>query len=977
MSDHEEKLQKDIDNLKHYQEQTASAFKDELALFERFFDKVNHHAKTHYHITQNNLNAVSERLSDLKIQAQNLKDSIFFHDETVIVDRQEIIADTEKSVHADNRLILDYDRLWTKDIIPTIDYLNKALIQVRIDFFDTFKKRYLESVLSNEQIFSIYDTHSHDFQEIVSRHHHEIMTLFHSLDTEIIKMDDSIRTLMERKNQLIASNEAFSQHEMKHYLDNQLMFSPIDDPTSIDIQALISDKITQFNSFKSHLDAQVSHMEQYLSQAFAELNDSIVSRLLNRMSNDMTGMIDFFDQPQSLLDQIKHRIIDAKDQGNKAELRRLLEVYTYLENYEKRIQSSQRKAHRMLARQRKIKNELLTAFKLHATNLTMDLERTLLLYQELMQHDTFLAQAIGDESSKIIKEEINFLSILAMNKELKTNINYDIDTLSIKSQINEIEMRLVHQVKKQILLQESEVLQLIHRLQLNLCDRKYDQLSQKHSIQKERLLIDRFESAMNYHLEYLTERANINRKWNSEVVSVIVNDIRSRETHNIQVAESAAKVKLVLKEYDIKALHFRTMYENELNYLVMQSQRVEQENHINNAFILTTYENQMRFAQEQLDLAESEFRLRVEAIIKAVDEERGYFDEIIQNANRKYTQRLKSIDYDYQSSLYQNAKLIQESSDHKQVKAIEHQMVGKRTHFDAEREKVLKEQAQDPTIAETKRRLRDLDQHLDDALEDADKIRQDTILEMREHYLEAKQRYEVLKPYLEQKVNLLDPTFYNGLESLNKRYQYRLKVAEIELDEASKALVDQYLEVYFTEGPQIDREHYQGVITELISLKEQAEARYAQRIQALETAYQAELSEYEAKTQTYEQERIQEKDAIKRIIELQFSQINQLLDQTDRNYLLEQANHRQKHADQIDQLTQEYEDGAKNTIRFRKMLSDDFKNVTAAYQPYIRLCRKNPDIRETFHRVNVASRKKRRKETKTILKRARKQPVIR
>jgi len=41
------------------------------------------------------------------------------------------------------------------------------------------------------------------------------------------------------------------------------------------------------------------------------------------------------------------------------------------------------------------------------------------------------------------------------------------------------------------------------------------------------------------------------------------------------------------------------------------------------------------------------------------------------------------------------------------------------------------EYAKDKTIAETKRKLRELDSHLEDALQDADQLRVDTIQEMQ------------------------------------------------------------------------------------------------------------------------------------------------------------------------------------------------------------------------------------------------------
>ncbi|MFA5466788.1 MAG: hypothetical protein WC251_02945, partial [Candidatus Izemoplasmatales bacterium] len=150
MAETKNKLQKDTDNKKTFLEKSKTAFESEMALFERFFQSISHHAQTHKQITLNNIEAVDERLQALKAQVSLLQDSILYHDETVIVDRQEIIAETEAKVHTNNTLILDFDRSHADDIVDTLDYLNKALIQVKFDFFDTFRRNYLDVLGENQ-----------------------------------------------------------------------------------------------------------------------------------------------------------------------------------------------------------------------------------------------------------------------------------------------------------------------------------------------------------------------------------------------------------------------------------------------------------------------------------------------------------------------------------------------------------------------------------------------------------------------------------------------------------------------------------------------------------------------------------------------------------------------------------------------------------------------------------------------------------
>jgi len=976
MADSDRKLQQNLDNKQSYLDSTSAAFKKEIALFEQFFDRVSNHAKTHRQIMLNNLDEIETRLQNLKKEAAELKDSIFFHDETVIVDRQEIIGKTESEIHDRNTLLLDNDRFEGNDILEAIDYLNKALIQVKMSFFENYHNTYLNSILTSDVFFDFYLEKSQEFQSVLNKHQEEVMGLFLELNEEIKNMDDKISAIMKGKNETINSINRFYGREMKHFVDNQLMFSPVTDPTSIDIQALVSDKIVQFNTFKAHAEEQTKKLEKYMSREFRQLNNNVLTRLYNRKSNLLYGSIDFFEHPEASLHELKKQIVAADQANDKATSRQLIASYLKLKDYRKHQLRCTQRAAKMVRKQRRLKNRMLTEYKLETNRITNDLERTLKLYQELMQYDTFLAQAIGDDSSKLIKDELNHLSLLAMNKEFRTNINFDIESQNIKGRINEVEMKLIYQVKKQLLLQEVELLDAIKDAELFLIDRKFSYYEAKKQVERERFQIDRLEAAMNYHLEYMHETARINRKWNSDILHTLISDIRNQETHNIHAIEAAAKVKLALKEYDIKALHFKTMYENELNYLVLQSSRVEQETQIHNDFILTTYENQMRFAKEQIELADSEYRLRVEAIMKAVDEERTYLEEVYKNTVRKYDKKRQLLDDTFQSSLYHNSHLLTETKDEKIHKILNKEIEKARKQYALDKAQIEAEYAKDQTITAVKRKLRELDSHLEDALADADQLREDTIQEMKEQYAYARERFEALKPYLDQKVNILDPTFYNGLESINKRYRYRLKEAEVELDEATKDLLENYLEVFFTERPEESTDVMKTKIEELNILRDVARKQYSDKMQALENAFQAELASYNQDHDQRTLETTQLKNATVEKRDQVFQSIHQELTATDDKYLEDQKSHDLEHQAAIKSLTLEYEEALKSNQRFRENLRVEFEKLMASYIPYIRLIRRNPDIRDAIRTVNRKTRKKLKAEQRAIKKAAKAKPSI-
>ncbi|MCK5732297.1 MAG: hypothetical protein KAH13_04705, partial [Tenericutes bacterium] len=425
----------------------------------------------------------------------------------------------------------------------------------------------------------------------------------------------------------------------------------------------------------------------------------------------------------------------------------------------------EKRARKMTKDFQKLKKEIFLEYQKDTRNLIYQIEKYYKLYLELLKIDPFLAQIIGDNSTKIIKDEINFLRILQMNKEHKVNVNFDIKTLKLKQQINEIESRLKYQTDKMMHLQDIDLLNTIKDIQLFYVDHQGDSSLVQASLMKEKYVIERLEKAINHHMKYLVDETNLNRKFLSIVTQILESNIRDNESHNIRVVDAASDIRLALKEYDVLALHFNTMFENEKRFLVLQSNRVSEETKINNEFILTTFENQMRFASEQIMLANDEYRLRVEAILHAVDEERNYYRDIVKNMIKKYKDKELSISNEYQAKLYFDSFNLSDTSDKRYKKAIEKQ-ISKNKHSYEEQISLIEESINsDFAISEAKRRLTELNTHFEEAASDAKTIKDDTINEMTELYTEAENKFNALKPYLESKVNILDPTFYNTLES--------------------------------------------------------------------------------------------------------------------------------------------------------------------------------------------------------------------
>ncbi|GEM_PF-981761 len=945
MAKSEKSLQKDPENLTNYRKSVDEAYHEELKLYEDFYTKITHRATTHRQITLNNLTEIEEKLEKLKTDAKQIKHSLFFHEEYDIVDRQEIISNTESKVHDQNESFLEYHFQDKTEILNSLDYLNKALIQTRTSFFDQFQRTYLENIFENEALFSYFLDSSSQFNQILDRHQSEILDLFLRLDEEIKNMDDSISQIIKRKNRTVSKSNHFYEGEMKYFIDNQLLFSAESDPTSVDIQALISDKIRQFEVFKTHIISEDDKITRLLNKEYCNLFNQVLTRQLNQKSNVISDSLRFFENPEKAMEQLKLEVLSAQEQKDKVKLKEAVAHYQKAQKYLEIKKQSEKRTESMLKKFEKEKKSILLEYRINSNRIVTELERYLTLYEELMEKDTFLAQAIGDSSSKIIKEELNRLSILQLNKELKTNINYDIESLKIKSKINEIEMEMTYMVKKQMHLQEIELLETVNKVQLFLLNHKASYVHAKMDIQKESLNIGKLEKALNIHLAYLHETSDVSRKIQSEFYEKVIRQIRSEETHHIHVQAASSKLKLALKEYDIKAIHFKTMMENELAYVVMQASRVSEENQIHHEFILTTYENQMRFSKEQIELAESEYRLRVEALHRTTNEEKTYFEDLIRNTMQKYEKNRKQVENEYESKLYQNRHLLSETSDPKIHKILEKEVKELRKSHEEFLTKWTKEMMKDPLVDSAKNRIQELEEDFQDALEDAKNLRDETLLQMSDIYVDAKNHYEVLKPFLDNKVNILEPEFYRTLERINERYRYKLKLAEAILDQDTKELLEAYVKVYFEPEILGDDDVYTPLLTQLSSSRDEAYQKYELKLRQMEGDFQTEAS-------LLEQEELRFDDALntakltqKNKFETSKKLLEAEVDQLSLEYDAAKTLHSAKKTSLVHNLTKEYESALVNNQKYINSLSLDFNKILKSYQPYIKVQKKDKEIR--------------------------------
>ncbi|MFA5006815.1 MAG: hypothetical protein WC509_05080 [Candidatus Izemoplasmatales bacterium] len=953
----------------------GAAFAAEASLYEDFFQRITHRAKTHRAITLNNLTAVEERLDTLKDEAAKLKDSIFFHDEEVVVERSQIIRATETAVHDHNVAILDYDRLNAAKVIDAADDLSRSLLVVKTDFFKTQEREYLQALIGTEDYFEFYMQKSTEFQSVLVRYETEIAKIFQSLDAEIEGMDALIGKIIRDKNAKVASIESFYDREMKHYWDNQYTYSAEPDPTSIEIQAIASDKINQFNAYKEHSLRRDADIKRALEADYAAVYDRVYQHLLRRASYALVDKYDFFDDPERYLDLARRRVAalsaEKKHPGLQAAAHNLkrLEAWTAIRD------KARRRADFMLRRQLLEKKRLLLLAEAETARAIGKMARSLDEYLAVIRIDPFLAQTLGDESSKAIKEERLELSMLRVNKELKTNINYDIQSAKIKSQINGLETKLTHAVNRQMLAEESELLQKIADINDFAIESRARIEALRHSVDRERIEVARVERAANVHLSWLVDSLNTDRMWLSLVFDELVKRVREGETHEVYVVEAKAEIELLLKEYEMKAIHFKTAYENELAFLVMQKSRVAEETKIDHDFILTTYQNQMRFAREQVEFAESEYRLRLESLADAVEDERRFHREAIDNVRDRFGREIRLAEDEYQARLYTEAQRLELEQDPKKRKSIQGELNRQRQLRDSKVNMLVRSQSDDEAIAAASRELSRLDDYLEEGAREAERLKDATVAQFTALYEYARVRYEALKPYLDSSVDVLDPAFFDSLQKINDRRHYELKLAEARLDDRIGPLLDRYREVFFKQTAGYDRAQYLELVDAIMASRERSEAVYRTGLEAVEKEYRERLSVVAASETASKAACDGARAELKGRTDAARAQLETRAAALETAYVAEVAQASDTLQKTIARLTAEYQDALRSHTQISRELSDDFARFLQANRKYVKTAMRQVKYRRIVAPLRRANAKKTARIVRDIRKKYRRYAI--
>jgi len=279
-------------------------------------------------------------------------------------------------------------------------------------------------------------------------------------------------------------------------------------------------------------------------------------------------------------------------------------------------------------------------------------------------------------------------------------------------------------------------------------------------------------------------------------------------------------------------------------------------------------------------------------------------------------------------------------------------------------------------INSAKIRLKNLDDHLEEALEEAMALRDETIEEMQGIYNNAKERYEYLKVYLVNKVNPLEPTFFDTLERMKKRYEFKLKLAEAELDNKTKDLLDEYLKLYYREQPELDQNVLSNYIIEIQNEKDKIVKEYQMEIHYIDNEYQKNVEQLNVERDIIIEEAKRIKEDLIKKEEAEIYQKQLELQMLESRYQQQQNDKRSFYEAEVDNLTKEYNLTLTESKKYILDLSQSFDKVLSTYKPYVKLTKTNRRIRLIVKKTDKEIQKKEKIELKRLARKIRRNPLL-
>ncbi|MFK5884224.1 MAG: hypothetical protein QM489_07810 [Candidatus Izemoplasma sp.] len=735
------------------------------------------------------INESKEKLEILDKEIAKLSKAIDNVDrETIILQLNEMI-DIENQIFDANNIVRFFEHNKQQSNLKEFDRLFKEF-ELSLDKTEAFESIITNNIKQSNSLF--FDTQINISHEIIN----EMNNLFIMKSTAIESKQESIKEIDllvteifdDFSTKLRLSHEAFVNIKQTTTSvfsadDNEIFLAEQLEESHITALKNIENSITLL---RAKFDENILNLQNDLNLYEESVNAKIVAKNRKQIEKEALASA----QREANLKSIRLLIINAEKNKNNSLTAKLLEKYAKAEKVKiDKVTTMTKKLTNKQTKKMKIKT--INQMKVVEAKFTSDLSK--LSYNLELENISFdeskvLYKINSDNLALIDDKDLSKQLISNIEQVLKDRFTLDIEVSKLRESMRDSELNVMF---------DNEILELsiypkFRKLLITLKEVEYKRIS---SIKE--ALVDQELMAVKHQFQILKSKAEI--KFNDDIQNIdkaIVKLDKETFIKNSKLQEEAASeiiyqeslIKIAQKEHELQLLKVESLHENERALAEEQVARINLGVKVNDAFIKTTLESQLLFASQQINCAKSEYDIRIESVSLTLNQELDYANKKLDYLRQKYDYDKNKLQKELASKLEDlNYKLVlftdQKDNKNTQLKINELEI-----HYDQLVKSIQAIEDQDEDIARYTRVVQEASKRAEDAILDAEQLRETTIDSFQDLHNKTKAKYDTIKEtkQTEETKGLL-PVMNNPA---NDNADERLRQATLEAERLYKEKID-------------------------------------------------------------------------------------------------------------------------------------------------------------------------------------------
>lgn len=705
-----------------------------------------------------------------------------------LVDRETVIQQLNEMIDAENKIFNARQeiRFFDNEQLPTrIDTLNDiyqeltASVETMNEQEEIYRKTLLES---NVLLFSKQLEVTNEITKLMDE---TFTKKQENLQTEIVNLYSVRSQIIEKEQQLSDRlNESIEQYQAL-ILESSSTFSEVDDDEemAVKLEQEHQDNLKNIEEKREKIEEDHTLKQEKLLFDFNEYEESVKVKFESSNKAVLDQERELEEAKAEKLKQIRLSIMNAEKQGNINQIQSLMKEFDKVEKQSvTKVSSKVRKdTNEVTKKQRNKTNEKLRNNELKYATALHNLEYESAFETIRFEEAKILYKIMGD--NKGLQTDVS------INKKRVENLkSFLVDRQTLLKEIGELKLSL--RLEELLIMKENEYseLDLIEAFKsllttIKVIERKRNSILKLNTNQHELIQIDQ-----HYRLMKSIEDVKLDQETNDidklilrKRNETLIRNEKLKEELNSEVIYQESLIKIAQKEHELQLIKVQSLYENERSLAEEQVERINLGVQVNDTFVKTTLQNQLLFASQQINCAESEYDIRVESVHLTHDQE-------IQYANKKIEYYRQKFDYDkskYRKELEDkledlNFKLLlfTDDKDHKEISSKIQEL---KDYYEGKVDEIEDVENNDEEILRYEKVIKDADRRAEQAISEAEAIRDETISSFTKLYDMTKEKYDLIQETDQtEDTKAIIPLLNNtAVSSADKRLQQAIKEADL------------------------------------------------------------------------------------------------------------------------------------------------------------------------------------------------------